>query len=242
MDAMGEKISVIAGWVAALALLSGCLADSAPAPNLPSVNQNVADACPEPKPRVAVARFDSGVKNMPAEIGPGLADMLVTAMAETGCYRMIDRTALTEIANHRGDPGPGLARRAGADLFVVGRVTAFEPHASGADIGTADADGSLSQWLNSAGFDLRGSRISLALRLIDAATGEVVTTTTLTGIAPDVGASVQDSRFGLSPAAYGKTPIGEAMRSAIDQAVQFLLARTRTRATVYQQALAPALR
>jgi curli biogenesis system outer membrane secretion channel CsgG len=238
MKSLNNIRFLIAGSVAALALLSGCLTDSALAPNRPSVNQNVAHACPEQRPRVAVARFDSGVKNMPAEIGPGLTDMLLTAMTETGCYRMLDSTTIAEVAQQPGQAGPDLARRAGADLFVVGRVTAFEPDASGASISSADAGGSLSQWLHSAGFDLKGSRISLALRLVDPATGEVVTATTLTGIAPDLGASVQESRFGLSLAAYAKTPMGEAMRSAIDQAVQFLLARTPTRATVYQQALA----
>jgi curli biogenesis system outer membrane secretion channel CsgG len=238
MNAMSEKVFVSAGLVAALALLSGCLTDSAGAPNRPSLNQNVARACPEQKPRVAVARFDSGVKDMPAEIGPGLSDMLMTAMTETGCYRMIDSTALTGVAEQPGQGGPDLARRAAADLFVVGRVTAFEPDASGAGIGTTNAGGNLSKWVNSAGFKVASSRISLALRLVDAATGEVVTATTLTGSAQDLGASAQDSRFGLSLAVYAKTPLGEAMQSAIDQAVQFLLVRTPTRATGYQQAQA----
>jgi hypothetical protein len=49
---------------------------------------------------------------------------------------------------------------------------------------------------------------------------------------------VQDNRFGLSLAAYAKTPLGEAMQSAIDKAVQFLLVRTPTGAAVYQQAQA----
>jgi curli biogenesis system outer membrane secretion channel CsgG len=189
MKTLSRTSLLSVGQVAALALLSGCLTDSPLAPNRPSVNQNLAHACPQQKPRVAVARFDSGVKDMPAEIGPGLTDMLVTAMTETGCYRMLDPTALAGVAGQPGQAGPDPARRADADLFVVGRVTAFEPDASGAGIGTADAGGSLSQWLKSAGVKVASSRISLALRLVDAATGEVVTATTLTGSAQDLGAS-----------------------------------------------------
>jgi len=41
---------------------------------------------------VVVAEVDAGVQDLPQDIRPGLADMLVAAMTETGCYRMIDPT------------------------------------------------------------------------------------------------------------------------------------------------------
>jgi curli biogenesis system outer membrane secretion channel CsgG len=220
MNTMSKHALFSSGCIAVLALLGGCLTDSA------AVAGKVAQACPEPRPLVAVARFDSGAKNMPPEIGPGLTDMLVTAMTETGCYRMIDSTVLAGLANDHDQQAPDLARRAGAELLVVGRVTAFEPDASGAGIGTTEG-GRLSELLHSVGgLQVASSRISLALRLVDARTGEVVAASTLTGSAQDLGGSVQENEFGLSLAAYAKTPMGEAMQSAIEQAVTFLLART----------------
>ena len=235
MISMSKNTLVGCGCVAVCALLSGCLTNSALAPHRSVVASSAEPECAEPRPRVAVARFDAGVKEIPAEVGPGLADMLMAAMTETGCYRVIDSTVLAAVANDAGEHGPDLARQAGADLFVVGRVTAFEPDASGAGIDAKDSD-KLPEWLRSAGFKVASSEISLALRLVDARTGEVVAASTLTGSAQDFGAAVQENRFGLSLAAYAKTPMGEAMQSAIDQAVTFLLARTPTRTAAYQQA------
>jgi len=236
MNTIRKNALFSSGCVAVLALLGGCVTDSALAPDRAAVTRRVAHTCPEPRPRVAVARFDSGAKDMPAEIGPALTDMLVAAMTETGCYRMIDSTVLASIANDASDHAPGLARQAGADLLVAGRVTDFEPNASGADVGVKGGS-RLSEWLHSVGgLQVASSRVSLALRLVDARTGEVVAASTLTGSARDLGASVQENDLGLSLAAHAKTPMGEAMRAAIDQAVTFLLARTPARTTAYQQA------
>jgi curli biogenesis system outer membrane secretion channel CsgG len=222
------------GCAAALALLGGCLTDGQLAPDQHFAASKVEHQCPDPRPRVAVAGFAPGDQAVPAEVGPGLAELLVAGMTETGCYRMVDSTVLAKFAD-AGGRAPDLARQAGADLFVVGRVTAFEPDASGADVGVADGD-KLPEWLRSAGFNVASSRISLALRLVDTRTGEVVAASTVTGSAQDFGAAVQETQFGLSLAAYAKTPMGEAMQAAIDQAVTFLLARTPTETAAYQQA------
>jgi curli biogenesis system outer membrane secretion channel CsgG len=216
--------------VAVLALLGACMTNGATARNHDLAASENAYDCPASRPRVVVAGFEPGAQNVPPEIGPGLRDMLVAALTETGCYRVIDLTVLGG-----NDATTDLARRAGADLFVAGRVTEFEPDAPGADVGVQDGS-KLADWLHSAGLQVASSRISLALRLIDADTGEVVAGSTLTGSAQDIGASVQENEFGLKLATYAKTPIGEAMRDAINQAVAFLVDRTPTQSPTYQQA------
>jgi curli biogenesis system outer membrane secretion channel CsgG len=50
---------------------------------------------------------------------------------------------------------------------------------------------------------------------------------------------VSESRFGASLAAYAKTPMGEAMQAAIDEAIAFMLARTADQAVTYQEAALP---
>lgn len=236
MIGMGKNALFGSGCIAALTILAGCLTDGHQlAPEQRLAASKPEHQCPDPRPRVAVAGFDSGGPDVPAEVGPGLSELLVAAMTETGCYRMIDSTVLAKLAAGAGEPAPDLARRAGADLFVVGRVTAFEPDASGADVGVADG-AKLPQWLRTAGFNVASSRVSVAVRLVDTRTGEVVAASTLTGSAQDVGASVQENQFGLSLAAYAKTPMGEAMQAAVDQAVTFLLARTPAPTVAYQQA------
>ena len=59
---------------------------------------------------------------------------------------------------------------------------------------------------------------------------------TLAGSAYDLGGEVSESRFGLSLAAYAKTPMGKAMQAAIDEATAFLLAQTADQAGAYQEA------
>ena len=234
----GKNVRFAACCVATLALLGGCLTTGQLTPELSLASAEAKPECPDPRPMVVVAEFDSGVQDLPQDIGPGLADMLVATMTETGCYRMIDPTVLAAAGGGSAASGPDLAQRVGADLFVVGRVTEFEPDASGADVGVANGP-KLPDWLGGAGFQVASSKISLSLRLVDARTGEVIAAKTLAGSAQDFGGEVSESRFGVSLAAYAKTPMGEAMQAAIDQAIAFLLTRTPDQAGAYQQAALP---
>ena len=225
-------------WVATLALLGGCLTTGQPTPESSLVSAESKPTCPDFRPMVVVAGFDAGVQDLPEDVGPGLADMLVAAMTETGCYRMIDPTVLAATGDGSAAGSADVARQIGADLFVVGRVTEFEPDASGADVGVADSP-KLPDWLGGAGVEIATSKISLSLRLVDARTGEVIAAKTLAGSGQNLGGEVSESRFGLSLAAYAKTPMGQAMQAAIDEALAFLLTRTSDQAVAYQQAALP---
>jgi len=230
----GKKMRLGACGIAALALLGGCVTAGQLAPDLKLASLESKPECPELRPTVVVAAFDAGVQDLPQDVGPGLADMLVAAMTETGCYRMIDPTVFAATSGGT----PDLARRVGADMFVVGRVTEFEPDASGADVAVADSP-KLPDWLGGAGVKVASSKISLSLRLVDARTGEVIAAKTLAGSAQNLGAEVSESQFGLKLAAYAKTPMGQAMQAAIDEAIAFMLSRTAEQAVAYQQAALP---
>jgi len=234
----GKKMRLGACCIATLALLGGCLSTGKPTPEPELASAESSPECPDPRPMVVVAEFDAGVQDVPQEVGPGLADMLVAAMTETGCYRMIDPTVFIEAGGGPAAGGPDLARRIGADLLVAGRVTEFEPDASGADLGVADGP-KLPDWLRSAGVQVASSKISLSLRLVDPRTGEVIAAKTLAGSAQDVGGEVSESRFGASLAAYAKTPMGQAMQAAVDEAIAFMLAREADQAVTYQEAALP---
>jgi curli biogenesis system outer membrane secretion channel CsgG len=238
MIGIGKKVSSRACCVATIALLSGCLTTGQPMPEPSLASAESEPVCPDLRPTVVVAEFDTSVQDLPQEVGPGLADMLVAAMTETRCYRMIDPTMLTAMgggsAAGASDPAQGVT----ADLLVVGRVTEFEPDASGADVGVADGP-KLPDWLRGAAVKVATSKIALSLRLVDARTGEVIAAKTLAGSAQDFGGEVSESQFGLSLAGYAKAPMGQAMQAAIDQAVAFLLDRTSDQAFAYQEAALP---
>ena len=234
----GKHMRFGACCLAALALLGGCVTTGqlAPVNQLTSVESK--PQCPDLRPTVVVGAFDAGVQDVPQEVGPGLTDMLVAAMAETGCYRVIDPTVLAATGGGSAAGAPDLARRVGADLFVVGRMTEFEPDGSGADVAVADSP-KLPDWLGGAGVQVANSKISLSLRLVDARTGEVIAAKTLAGSAQNFGGEVSESQFGLKLAAYAKTPMGQAMQAAIDEATAFMLSRTADQAVDYQQAALP---
>ncbi|MFN4131779.1 MAG: CsgG/HfaB family protein, partial [Caldimicrobium sp.] len=68
----------------------------------------------------------------PQVMGDGLADMLITALAQTGCFKVVERMALAEIKEELELMGisPKGALKS-ADFIIVGAVTALELQASG---------------------------------------------------------------------------------------------------------------
>lgn len=68
----------------------------------------------------------------PRALGDGLSDMLLTALAETGCFEVYEREALEEVKEELRmlgkDPEQVLK---GADFLITGSITALELQASG---------------------------------------------------------------------------------------------------------------
>jgi curli biogenesis system outer membrane secretion channel CsgG len=68
----------------------------------------------------------------PQRLGEGLADMLLTALVETGCFEVFERAALEEVKEemrmHGKKPQDLLE---GADYVITGSITALEMSAAG---------------------------------------------------------------------------------------------------------------
>ncbi|MDQ7039306.1 MAG: CsgG/HfaB family protein, partial [Aquificota bacterium] len=68
----------------------------------------------------------------PQILGEGLSDMLVTALVQTGCFRVLERETLQEIKEELellgAQPKQTLK---GADFLITGAITALEMKASG---------------------------------------------------------------------------------------------------------------
>jgi curli biogenesis system outer membrane secretion channel CsgG len=199
------------GSLAGLILLSSCLATGQ------SSTQTVAYGCGEPKPRVMVHGFSARDDDVPEGIIHGLTDSLAAAMAETGCYRMIDGT----VATMAGGAAAGVGR-AGANLYVAGTVTEFTPDASTTDASAAQ----LPEWLASGALHVASSRIGLSVRLVDARTGEILASSTVSGISSAVGGELTEEEHGYAIAHSTDPGISEAMQMAVDEAVGFLVRQT----------------
>lgn len=184
--------------------------------------------------RIAVTAFENKVK-MPWwdaswKIGDGLAEMLSSELVKTGQFTVVERLGLADVAAEQALGQSGLVRREsaaasgqmlGAQVIVRGAITEFQEDASGGNLG-----------VQRGGTQLQGSaqtgHIGLDLRLIDAATGVIIASQNISRPVPGGGIGIgrQTRSVDFGGQAYFQTPIGQATRAAMQDAVQFVLART----------------
>src|SRR5699024_8721287 len=155
----GQKIRIISGGdtmkfkliagLCALGLLTGCPAagtttqvrDSGSGP---SIGEARAADYNGPQARIAVARFENKASNSGRwwnqSIGDGMADMLTTALFNSGRFIVLERQAVDDILAEqdfgasgrvRQDTAAAIGEVEGAELLVVAAVTEFSENASG---------------------------------------------------------------------------------------------------------------
>jgi curli biogenesis system outer membrane secretion channel CsgG len=184
------------------------------------------------KPRIAVSAFENKVKTPwwdPSwRIGEGLAEMLTTELARTGQFIVVERQALGDVVREqelgqsglvRGETAAGVGQILGAQIVVRGAVTEFEARASGGGAGVRAPEVGVQAGVQNA-------HVGLDIRLIDTATGQVLASHNASRVVPAVGgafgARVGGVAFGGD--AFYQTPIGQATRGAIQDAVRFIMA------------------
>ncbi len=199
----------------------------------PNVNQVI--KYKGPKARIAVASFKCKAAKCNWEIGSGIADMLTTALFQTGKFIVVERSneglgAIQRELNlaQSGLVGQNIPQRGlleGADILVVGAITAFEPKAEGIGIGglaiplNVPLVGGLKVGKNEA-------YIAADIRLIDVRTGRIINTTTVEGKASSwklggLGGGYHNRLIlGGGLEMYKNTPMEKAIRVMIDNAVK----------------------
>ncbi len=187
-----------------------------------------------PKARIAVASFKCKAAKCNGEIGSGLADMLSTALFRTGRFVVLERgeglRAIQEELNlgqsgyvQQGKaPQKGLLE--GADILVVGAITAFEPNASGIGGGGVVIPLKI-PFLGGIAAKKKEAYIAADIRLIDVRTGRVINATTVEGKTSSwklggLGGTVIGSvALGGGLGVYRNTPMEKAVRVMIENAV-----------------------
>lgn len=182
-----------------------------------------------PKKRIAVTRFDNRVQNIPGNwnVGDGMAEMLTTELIKTGRFVVIERQALQDIVGEQELGQTGLVKQEtaakvgqvlGAQIIVRGVVSEFEQSESGGGGG-----------LDIGGFRLglssSNAHVAVDIRLIDAATGQVLQSHNAVGKAESsgMGFGVAKGDVNFMAEGFKKTPIGQATRQAIHDAVKFII-------------------
>lgn len=174
------------------------------------------------------------IETTPQALGDGLADMLITALAQTGCFKVVERMALSEIKEELELMGvsPKQTLKA-ADFIITGAVTALELKASG--IGGGGTIIPL-PWIGGVGIKAGKSsaHIGLDMRIVRVKDAEILTSKSVEGKSDrwnfGIGAA---GLFGTTIGgawfeAVKNTPLEEATRDLIASAVTLIVNQLKT--------------
>jgi curli biogenesis system outer membrane secretion channel CsgG len=205
----------------AVLLATGCtstatVVSSSSGPTIAQVQQAPANG---PQYRVAVSAFDYKAAQR-GDIGQGMADMLSDSLFNTGRFIVLEREHLNEVTQeqdlansgrfHQATAAP-IGKLEGAQLLIRGSITAFEPACSGGSLIIVSGNQAC---------------VTINIRIIDAATGRVVNATTVNGTSASnsVGLIFARGDMPIGLGAYSKTPMEQAIRNCIEQAVNYIAA------------------
>jgi len=167
------------------------------------------------KARIAVADFEVRATKATSDIGAGLRELLVAALAETNRFQIVAHQPLNS----------GTPEVKPADLIISIAVTEFEPEASSGKGGIGGGGSAGSNALGALlGAALNKARIALDIRIINASTSEVLTSTLVQGQASDVGSAgpLVNWSLGSGLSVYSNTPMEKAMRICLAEAVRYI--------------------
>lgn len=189
-----------------------------------------------PKARIAVADFDVKAARAGSEIGPGLREMLVTALMNNGRFSVVERQVLKAAMQEQELAASGAAQGGGpqrgqiktADLIITAAVTEFEPRASGG-AGGIGGGGIVGRGILGGGIGggIKNAHMALDIRIVDASTSEILASTRVQGSASDVAGGLGIGflgswGLGLGLAGYKNTPMEKAIRVCIIEAVNYI--------------------
>lgn len=172
----------------------------------------------------------------PADFTRGLTQMLTTALIGHPEFVVLERAQLDKVLAEQDIGGSGrveqktaaaVGRLLGAQALITGDVTEFsyQQSSSGSKLSVLK---SLDSRVG-AKFDRLTAQVAVDLRIVDAASGEVIGSVRGEGKASTTGVGVEYTSMERELAAGGNksTPLGAASRQAIERAVAGLVERLR---------------
>ena len=241
------KLRLIAS-LCALGLLTGCPAagtttqvrDSGSGASMDEARSAAYDG---PQARIAVARFENKAGNTGRwynqSIGDGMADMLTTALFNSGRFIVLERQAIDDVMAEQDLGASGRVKQEtaaaigeieGAELMVVAAVTEFSENASGR---SGSLGGSrIGRVIGGIAGGSSSAHMAIDLRIIDTNSSRVLAATSVEGEAKDfnIGGALAgftgSHALGGSLSSWENTPREKALRQVIGKAVQAVVSRT----------------
>jgi curli biogenesis system outer membrane secretion channel CsgG len=130
-------------------------------------------------------------------VGSGMTEMLSTALAQTGCFEVMERASLDEINKELALIGKKVEHEA-ADFLITGSITSlgFEQSSTGLGALGGFLKGPLALAAGSVDFKSSKVHMNMDLRVVDVRKAKILSSRTLQ-------ADNQRSGFGLSGAGWG---------------------------------------
>ncbi|MBN2092344.1 hypothetical protein JW964_22175 [candidate division KSB1 bacterium] len=180
------------------------------------------------KKRVAVFKFEDKTDHAfhwwtGQPVGEGMADMLITALVQTGKYTILERTELDVVLKEQalGQSGMVTAETAaqvgkllGVELAIVGAVTEFG-HEKGGTGGRIKGFG--------LGVKTLGATVAVDVRFINTTTGEILDAKNARSEKKSRSLSVSTPKVDFdNQKSFDESLVGEACRDAITQIVSMI--------------------
>lgn len=200
------------------------------------------------RPTVAVLNFDFGTVQKwwdgNADLGDGIADMIVDGLLEDGSYRLIERKRLAAILgeqdfsnSERADPSAAtvakLGKALGVKYIVVGSITKFGTEESSKGVGGGGWGGGRFG-VGKVGTQKGKANVAITARIVDVSTGEIMASAKgegtssrsglLLGGGAGSGGSGGSGGIDMRSSDYRDSILGEATEVAVKQVVEKLIA------------------
>ena len=231
INVVNIRLSIII--LIAMAGLTGCLSksiSSGSAVSGPTIEENL--TYQGSKARITIGEIKSKANRCSSRMANAIGEMLSTSLSNVG--DLIVLANQNEVAELAGElqlansgyveqgSGPETGLMEGADIMVLGSVTAFEPDAGG----TSGVLNSLSSGLLSGiGLSKKEAKISMDIKLVDIRTRRVLKAIPIHVSSSSWGVNATASKWGNSVdlggalATYSNSPMEDAIREAIGSTV-----------------------
>ncbi|MCX7824116.1 MAG: hypothetical protein N2689_00980 [Verrucomicrobiae bacterium] len=183
------------------------------------------------KKRIAVTKFENKSNYQgQVELGTGFADSLADALIKTGRFIVVERQEIKNVMQEQDfavsgrtaetTTGPKIGQILTAQIQITGSITHVETQASGGGQSFGFGPVRLGRSGGTA-------TVTIALRIIDTTTGQVLDSQQIKGVAKKSGLSIgfSDGHFSGGMSDLKKTPLGDAVIDAINQAVNIITSR-----------------
>lgn len=202
----------------------------------PTMEEALMERYDGPRARVAVGDFKVKAAGATNDIGDGLREMLITALFNSNRFIVLEREGMKDILLEQDlgsservkrKTGARSGRIEGAEIFIYGVVSEFEPESSGGGVGFT-----IPGLPFKFGGGVKNAHMAIDVRAVDTSTGRVLFATRVEGAASDYRTEVA-TRIGggrttmpIALGTYNNTPMEKAIRVCIDKAVDYLCTKT----------------